>query len=232
MQFDYSIVAFIDILGYSEMINKDSILSQPFYLPKLSQVVGEAAAEAGKSKFNVKLFSDCMMVSSPYSISNTIQMLDLIKVIQWAFISKCVLVRGGISYGKHFENQEMIFSKGLVTAYELESKSAKYPRIVVDKNLIELVEGTSKDPDDTIRNLNYSLLYDDDGLQFINYLNSDCIEEHGSHVNEIINGSPLENSRVKEKIVWLCGYHNYMVNFLKKGYTIDKFSHPRFKSRQ
>jgi hypothetical protein len=51
-----------------------------------------------------------------------------------------IYVRGGVSLGFHFENENTIFSKGLLNAHSIETKRALYPRIVVDNELINKIK--------------------------------------------------------------------------------------------
>ncbi len=43
-----------------------------------------------------------------------------------------ILVRGGISIGPTFHQRGILYGSGLLKAYEIESKIAIYPRIVID----------------------------------------------------------------------------------------------------
>lgn len=47
-----------------------------------------------------------------------------------------LLLRGGVSEGNYYQNNNISFGSGLVKAYELEDK-AKYPRIIFDRSMIE-----------------------------------------------------------------------------------------------
>lgn len=53
--------------------------------------------------------------------------------------SQGIYTRGGVSYGSFYSDDNIIFSSALVKAYILESKTAIYPRIVIDKKLIDAV---------------------------------------------------------------------------------------------
>src|SRR5690606_35262678 len=62
--------------------------------------------------------------------------IDLLH-IQTTLIHKNILIRGAISTEDIFHNNQFIFAPGLVKASDLESKLAKYPRIVLNKMLTD-----------------------------------------------------------------------------------------------
>lgn len=51
-------------------------------------------------------------------------------------LEKGIFTRGAITIGLYYSDENIIFSGGLVEAYNLESKVAKYPRIIVSDKLI------------------------------------------------------------------------------------------------
>lgn len=63
-----------------------------------------------------------------------------------------------------FMLDDIVFGPALVRSYELESKKAIYPRIIIDKELIELASG------DADAFWTQSIAEADDGTHFIHYL--------------------------------------------------------------
>jgi hypothetical protein len=51
-------------------------------------------------------------------------------------LQKKIYVRGGIADGQCYCDDHVIFSKALIKAYKLETEIAKYPRIVIEKNIL------------------------------------------------------------------------------------------------
>lgn len=47
-------------------------------------------------------------------------------------------MRGGIAYSRHFESGRLTYSHAIARAYELEKQFAIYPRIVIDKNILDM----------------------------------------------------------------------------------------------
>jgi hypothetical protein len=85
-----------------------------------------------------------------------------------------LFLRGGVATRRHFENERMIFSEGLVSAYELETL-ARWPRTLVHES-VEALALTDplirKDPCDGRRFVDY--------LEYCSYQQS-APGEHRKH---------------------------------------------------
>ncbi|HYG03030.1 MAG TPA: hypothetical protein VD927_11340 [Chryseosolibacter sp.] len=158
------IVAYIDLLGFSELVLKDgtsysdieAILS-PFMqeVNKENDVFSlalsgqQAAAEKRKMEYvliqekaDLTFGSDAVVWSYPADITNELQfslimmnVIHLFQSIQARMYRKGIVVRGGISYGRMHHGTKMIFGEALVKAFVLE-KCANYPRIVIDAKIL------------------------------------------------------------------------------------------------
>jgi hypothetical protein len=169
--FDNFIVAYLDILGFSDDLIDRAIESkeQADEIIKLLddslKIYSEKwiGASIDEEKIRGKLFSDCVCISFPLSESAPLRLfLAIIGDIQRYLALNGIFIRGGVAIGKHFENERMIFSQGLVKAYKYESKAAIWPRIIVDFEVVELV-GNELYP-------NFSIACDSDEYHFIDYL--------------------------------------------------------------
>lgn len=85
-----------------------------------------------------------------------------------------MLIRGGVAIGCHYEDNNIIFSEGLIKAYKLESK-AVFPRIILDDELVQHVKEIWDDKDlkFIISRLviNKQLISDWEGSVFVNAFN-------------------------------------------------------------
>jgi len=127
-------------------------------------------------------------------------------------------MRGGLTNGLHFESDNIIFSKGLVKAYDLE-KNATYPRIIIDYTIIESLKYEDKS----------FLMRAPDGNYFIDYLDYiTTIRIHPEDVHTFMMQhkmaiikqvkANLENNSVLDKYKWLTEYHNLKINDLLADY--------------
>src|SRR5260221_9308380 len=150
------IVAYIDILGFRETVLTKTFdivddiygefnrsvkegIKRSLYLLKPNP---EKGVELDVKKVKVVYFSDCVIWSYPTKdITESEYFAFLIAVktffngIQNMLFNKEIATRGGISIGNLYLNENKIFGSGLVKAYELEKK-AKYPRILIDEEII------------------------------------------------------------------------------------------------
>lgn len=65
-----------------------------------------------------------------------LQMYRAIGFLQSRLVHSGIFVRGGITIGDIYADERVIFGPALVTAYELESKTAKWPIIAIDDVLV------------------------------------------------------------------------------------------------
>lgn len=178
------IVAFIDILGFKDIISQSEncssklqlILNALEYLKKLESPykwstelveIEESAQYKGLQDFDLTsqikctCFSDSIVISIPASPESTNAVASTLIANLSAFganlITKQILLRGAITIGNLIHTDDgIIVGKALIDAYHLEASSAIYPRIIVSDKLIE--------------QLNYPLLRKRDSYPFHQYL--------------------------------------------------------------
>jgi hypothetical protein len=200
-------VAFIDLLGFSEMVRSDCESSDP---PKFLRLLHDAhlraAAIFGQDlDFGLTQFSDSIVLSRPFDLQSLPNFISSIALWQRSLLKDGLLCRGGVTFGKHFSKDRFMFSKGLIDAYNLESTQAKHPRIVVSENLLQLASPKIKIED-------LKLVKEEDGVTFIDYLSTDSDEEKSlltQAVQLAISRSPNGNASVQEKMRWLARYSDH-----------------------
>jgi len=207
LQLTSHFVAFIDILGFSEMVRHDcEAVDGPKYLELLHNAHLRATQIFGKNlDAGLIQFSDSIVFSRSFDLKELASFLAAIASWQQSLIQDGLLCRGGVTFGKHFVKDRFMFSKGLIDAYYLESTQARYPRIVVSENLLELAS-----PVVNIGDLN--LLREEDGLAFIDYLSVNNAEDEkalASSIEKLILKSARANAAVQEKMRWLARYSDF-----------------------
>lgn len=200
-----SFVAFVDILGFGEMVVADCESATPgeLYLPKLKSAIHEALAHAQSVDAKISQFSDSIVVSSPFKADPEAfsEFLSLVRGFQSLLYKNGMLCRGGVSHGRHFHDETLLFSQALIEAYKLESQIARDPRIIISPETISLLFPSDIDLEGVLR---YS-----DGQFFIDYLQNLDLETIQSimHTHRpMLNSS---NSNVRAKIAWLFKYANF-----------------------
>jgi|GEM_PF-5519050 len=148
------IVAFIDLLGFSESImeyernpNTDSLFRSSNGLRKAIEESKKFARLLYRNNpeyaliIDVKTFSDNICISFPYygttdDFSRAVSLITLMSsYVQITLLAHGFLCRGAISLGRHYSNEFTIHSSGIVKAYKLE-QSVIYPAIVIDPEIL------------------------------------------------------------------------------------------------
>lgn len=176
-------VCFIDILGFSDLINEyDSNISSTI-LQDIQESFAQAKTFLFANKGNkpdevtrnleYQTFSDNICISIPYFdnetdyISNFNIIATYVRALQFVLMEKGFFTRGGISTGSYYSDNNLIFSKGLVNAYFLESKKAIYPRVVIDNIIIDKLK-TYKPESFTFFGLEKVIIFDWEETAFLN----------------------------------------------------------------
>lgn len=215
------IVAFIDLLGFSSMVSHDCMT--PNGDQKFIKALYECHIETKnlkKDHTNLQLiqFSDSVVFALPYSIDNYLTLIKLIADYQYNLLSKGILCRGGISYGKHFSTEDFLFSHGMIEAYRLESQVAVTPRVILSRELLDLV-----DPSIDKKIVTLPIYQENDGLFFINYFHGRPSQEVWLHVMKAIPSELSESPSIRNKQVWLIDFYNHSYP-ADKHMTIEKFT--------
>jgi hypothetical protein len=202
----YGAVAFIDILGFSAMVSSDSNSLEPRHLAKLQTLIRKV--KESSPDLDLRAFSDSITISVPLKSERIAYLLSSVSALQRMLVSEGVLVRGGVAFGKHFADDSLVYSEALINAYILERDKARFPRILVDPNLIDWYFHNIETSTSDAKKVKQLLLTDRDNQIFLNYLNHECIQQHLSTLEKynIEDATPS----VLEKIQWLGQYHNFI----------------------
>ena len=159
-------VAFLDVLGFSEMVEAGLVDQGQGHLAKLFRC-HQSASVIFRDDVNCQIiqFSDSIVVATPYDATRFEWFAARVADYQRLLLDERLLCRGGIAVDKHFSNGTFTFSAGLIHAYRVESKLARYPRVVVSPEVLALVYPSRG----VVPRI---LVKEDDGLLFVDYLGS------------------------------------------------------------
>lgn len=141
-------IAFLDLLGFKSLIENER---------KSCEDIAELFDEIGRDYpvrinsenrdlmdfrlLKKKIMSDtiCLYVESSVenSLAGLIATCDYLQTGMLCYKKPPILIRGAIIKGKIFAEGDITFGPGVSKAYLLEEKTAKYPRIILTKNLID-----------------------------------------------------------------------------------------------
>ncbi|MGD0870142.1 MAG: hypothetical protein ABSB88_11365 [Bryobacteraceae bacterium] len=228
IEYEKSLVSYVDILGFGELIGTRSA-------EDISEIIREVKEDFRPYRTKVSKtrngdfvnFSDMNITSIPLNRRGARlaceilfdQLMHLVQA-QSTRILQGIVVRGGVTVGEIVKSQRQLFGPAVVRAYELESKIAIYPRIVVGKEVLdELKEQTGARaggrPGEGENAL--SLLREgDDGQFYIDYLwavrgelgddYGEFLDRHGSLISDGLKNY-TQNAAIRSKYEWLDHYH-------------------------
>lgn len=227
IDYQVKIVAYLDILGFKRLVFQSR--------NEASRIISDIDAalihslkclelEGGPDWFSVKLFSDCFCLSCEDVNSNMYYILSEISYLQW-YLSTCgIFISGGLSTGPHFENERIIFSEGLINAYELQHHDP-FPRVLIADSLVHRIFNEPlQHYKDSLKNY---LIIGPDGRYFLDYIQG--ISEYSdyggdldlfleAHKDAILKQVQDNNANysVLDKYKWVADYHNFKFNELFK----------------
>ncbi len=234
-QYKNSLTTFIDILGFRNLVGTrpgaevKNIIDQLHYIGDVD--ADDRPGAIGKQSdlgLYVTAFSDSVVrVQAAGQPGGLFHELLAIVHMQAALVYQGVFLRGGVAFGTMFAEDKVLFGDGLIQAYDLESKGACNPRILVDGTVLAaLHNGNAKSRHAAPEERAYIddlIAEDEDGKHFIDYLraykteldepNYDYPEFLNEHKDAIQaeHAAAAGNRRVQEKYEWLARYHNKVV---------------------
>ena len=233
----HSVITFIDILGFKQLIAKSTFEEVAKKLKTIRRLSELDEAQDGEG-FEPKIiqFSDSIIRIRPLdSKANKesryglmfYEMLDLVQM-QGELINHGICIRGGVSIGDVYFDDQTLFGPGFVRAYELESIYANYPRIVIDPVLIDNLRkdkrlaSSHNSLTDEFEYISKNVRKEADGIYFIDYLRSflteideqDNIPVFLANHKQIITanaGGATELTPISAKYLWMASYHNGVI---------------------
>ena len=184
-----AVVTFIDILGFKEIVETRTPDEIKGIIGFLIQVCDEVTIPDEPPKISEMRyinFSDSVVRTSRifkqndrYDVNPTVlHELHALTHIQRSLIQEGVVIRGGLTVGEIFLEDNIIFGPALNRAYYLESKVAKHPRVVIDKAVFRALH------------FDDALLYDEEfGGRIGNYIKKD---ESGEYFIDYLVGNIRE----------------------------------------
>lgn len=166
MNFRYEdrLVLFLDILGFKTHIAQ-SIQDHEVF-DNIYQTIEKIHTYQDKfGRFpsrEVTSFSDSIVISYPIHASSLRRIFQEIRDIVLILLEFGFVCRGGVGIGELYHKGSVVFGPAMVEAYELESKHANFPRVIIRKEDIDKYN---------LNLLEYDLKEDDDGYYYFNIFN-------------------------------------------------------------
>ncbi|WP_062767722.1 hypothetical protein [Sphingopyxis terrae] len=218
--YEQRLILFLDFLAFKEVVAETE--RDATALERLVAALDEVGqtVEPGLSKSErVTQFSDSLVLS--YKVEETsavFWMIDAIARTVVLLADRGYLLRGAVTVGKLLHDKRHIVGPAMVKAYELESRTACFPRVIVDREVLRMAR-TYRQPQHSgpqeERYVRSFLDEDKDGWLFIDYLSWDKVVEAmgcehdaypdylGRMARLIRKGLKHADPRVARKYLWL-----------------------------
>lgn len=142
------IIIYFDILGYQERIKEN----QDSFLHEINNIINAAInnfelLNCYYKNLKYKVFSDNFIISLPLKnnlildLENLSELSFIVGIIENLFIETFqIFIRGCVHIGDLLINDNYVFGSGLVDAYNYENQKAKYPRIIISKEILDYID--------------------------------------------------------------------------------------------
>ncbi len=152
LQYETRIVAFLDILGWRAGISRGGsavVKALGKTLAQLGWVANHFNSLSGLLPHSMRWpgnpvmtqFSDSLVISVEDSSQGKDILQNALQILTSNLITSGYLLRGGVSRGEIFHDGNLVFGPGLIQAYDLESKFASTPRVILSRELCLEWEG-------------------------------------------------------------------------------------------
>lgn len=247
-KYEIRIVAFIDILGFKNILNDTMTKDNSYNQRNINNIVSAiksirevwdmdetkykkyitSEGVIKNSKKRITMFSDCVLISFPYKEPS--QVFETLLELQWMImrlVKHKIICRGGIAVERVIHNSKVMFGPAIVEAYSLENKSAKYPRVILSKEVIKLgtLVTSHNTPEQEEEHINDIVTQDEDGYYYIDYFQKaqDELDDPQYEFPEylynlyLIIKTGLEQIEpgVKEKYEWMKRKYNHVIKLYK-----------------
>lgn len=162
----YVLAALLDVLGYRDRLSNDRKSGRLDFKDALQKAM-QVLSSVNEAQYLYTAISDTIIITSSND-SDLVGLLSVLKDVQLAFLREGMLIRGGLAYERHFKSNNITYSHAVALAHQVESTLAVYPRIVLDRNLIETQKIKNRWPEVT----ESRFICECNGVFFLNILDS------------------------------------------------------------
>jgi len=227
------IVAFVDILGSREAVKRmeEGDDSKAKVILKALSIIRNFAQSASVAKgpiadVEVSWFSDSIVISA--EVLELWRVIHAVGILSSLLCHEGIYTRGGIARGLCHHSEGICFGPGLIAAYDLESKVAVYPRVVIQQRLAD-----DEDKQDTKKKLmkiirlgpasNFNFRRSEDGLLWVDILSPNLVsyisfgdghhKNYVDYMNDVKKALELKlgknkDERINAKVNWFATYFN------------------------
>lgn len=156
-------IAYLDLLGFKNTIINKKCEDIAKYFDEIKQEYITTVNETNKPLFDHRrlkkvIMSDSICFFIEVGVKNAfaglVSFCNFFQV-RMASLKEPVLVRGAIVKGELYNNKTILFGPGLVEAYLMEERTAKFPRIIFVKSLLNTLQNFDEYGKNYVRQFTY-----------------------------------------------------------------------------
>lgn len=247
LRYKISLVTYLDILGFKGLIRTRKACE----ISRIIRVFKEAVEPAtNKIRFKstgyhipddqFRNFSDLTLIARPLEAVTSAppgsqlfdQLLHIVHAQARLVIDEGILIRGAVTIGRVVKGSGQLFGPAVVRAYELERDDAKYPRIIIEDRIFDVLRGLPgawlNDERTDMCDILCLTRRDIDGRRFVDYLRAArgelydpafyrvCLARHNGVIRKGLQRYS-RNCRIRCKYEWLKRYHEATIDRMNRG---------------
>jgi hypothetical protein len=167
--------AFVDILGFQGLIERLKADERQYsnVWRMLRQVHTPQRFIAGSypgSDFRAQSISDAVAISTAISAEGLLHMFSAIESMATGLLLEGFFIRGAIVRGSLYHDDHTVFGEALVRAYALERDVVRFPRVMMERQVMRDVNGYSRTDAATGARFAGYVIQAEDGPWFLNVL--------------------------------------------------------------
>jgi hypothetical protein len=225
-KYEQRIILFLDFLGFREIVgstvgNDRNLQSLLKAIDRLYNI-GREDVDLYRTQ-SITTFSDSVVVS--YAVHEQSAVFYLLSDIAFAVIDLAIrgyLVRGAVTIGDLIHTKRYLVGPAMVEAYDLESKVAKDPRVLINPKLVSIARKAHAERHDARyeeRSVRAFMTKDTDGQYYINYVSWRSVVETagmeddnyplylGDIASILTRGLAKTDPSVLSKYLWIHGQY-------------------------
>ncbi|MBC8146525.1 MAG: hypothetical protein H8E98_00900 [Bacteroidetes bacterium] len=148
-KYDERYVAFVDILGFTDLVGKSAdsnstisladIVTALKFTPPAGQdkIVLGRIGDISKSNHQMSSFSDNIFISTDSTENGLMHIINHLEQISFKLLKLGFLCRGGLTKGLCYHHENIVFGPAVIEAHDIEKKVSKYPRVVLSDTVIQ-----------------------------------------------------------------------------------------------
>lgn len=230
--YERRLILFLDFLGFREIVSQTASDSAALErLVSALNAIGRIDEDAVAESRKVTQFSDSVVVSYRVDeMSGVFWLLDAMAMTIIDLASRGYLLRGAVTVGDLYHDDRHVVGPAMVVAYEMESRQAIVPRVIIDPEVVNVAREyqgdmhTPKDEEDYVRSF---IANDEDGELYFDYVSWQSVVEvvgaeddaYGGYLARI--GQLLEQGlqhsdpRVLRKYLWLHRHYTAAIDLFE-----------------